>query len=90
MSEGARNDTLKELLVEWTDFDYAAFQVGVVFGLWPPEGEDQASFRLKNKHVFWTNNPLGNALHQILNSLVKCGILERRDEPDLQYRWKGA
>lgn len=77
---------LEQPLVDWKDADEAAFQVGVVLGLW---SSDREAWR-ENKHVFWTNNDLGNAIHATLKHLVGRGILERRDEPDLQYRWKGA
>jgi len=76
--------TLKEALSDWTDFDVASFEVGVCLGLWPLGME---SFR-EQKGVFWSNNSLGNALHQIVRVLGERGTLERRDEPDLQYRWK--
>jgi hypothetical protein len=36
---------------------------------------------------FWTNNKVGNSLSQMLDLLVNIGILEKRDEPDFQYRW---
>jgi hypothetical protein len=40
------------------------------------------------KHVFWTDNKVGNLLYRILNDLVAAEILECRDEPDRQYRWR--
>ncbi|MEU9233502.1 hypothetical protein [Streptomyces subrutilus] len=39
------------------------------------------------KSVFWTDNPLGNALHEVLLQLVAAGVLERREEPDEQFLW---
>ncbi len=75
---------LRELLFDWTDTDYASFQVGVCLGLWP---SGQESFRNK-KGVFWSNNPLGNTLHKFMKGLVQASVLEFREEPDLQYRWK--
>ena len=76
--------TLREALSKWTDADCAFFEVGVCLGLWPPGME---SFRQK-KGVFWSNNPLGNVLHQVIKILVERGTLERRDEPETQFRWK--
>ena len=29
-----------------------------------------------------------DALHEALNALGRGGILERREEPDVQYRWR--
>ena len=40
------------------------------------------------KSVFWTDNPIGNALHENLLTLVAAGVLERREEPDEQFRWR--
>lgn len=77
---------LEQILVDWTDVDYAAFQIGVALGLWP---SDQKTWQ-ENKHVVWSNNCLGNALQATLQHLVGRDILERRDTPDQQYRWKGA
>lgn len=76
--------TLEEALSKWTDSDVASFEVGVCLGFWPSGDE---SFR-EQKGVFWTNNPLGNALFMLLGGLVRASMLESRDEPDLQYRWK--
>jgi hypothetical protein len=42
------------------------------------------------KWVFWSDNPLGNALWDLLHALVKAGVLEHREEPDHQFRWKSA
>jgi hypothetical protein len=39
------------------------------------------------KHVFWSDHPIGNALYRMLDELVGVGVLEKRDEPDTQYRW---
>jgi len=41
----------------------------------------------KAKHVFWSNHPVGNLLNSMLEQMVTEGILEKRDEPDFQYRW---
>ena len=42
------------------------------------------------KWVYWSDNPLGNMLYGTLERLLKLGALERREEPDLQYRWRSA
>jgi hypothetical protein len=76
------------VIEEWTDWDGAAFSLGVTLGFWSDTDVDPLSFRVKNKHVFWTNNKLGNSLYEILNELVKVGVLEKREEPDIQYRSK--
>lgn len=76
--------TLREKLREWTDWDGTAFTLAVVLGIM----EDGQESWLKNKGVFWSANPLGDALVKVLNELVGAGLLEHRSEPDSQYRWK--
>lgn len=78
--------TLKERLADWTDVDLAAFQLARSLGL---IAED-ANFASGVKHIFWSNNPTGNMLYKILPELVAIGALEKRDEPDDQYRWNPA
>ena len=52
-------------------------------GLMNPE----VRFAVEAKHVYWSNNPIGNALYDILMKLVEIGVLEHRDEPTDQVRW---
>lgn len=70
-------------LSSWTDRDAAAFELAVVLGLIPKGW----SFQLEAKHLFWSANPLGDALYSFLESLTKAGILEQ-DEDD-RLRWVG-
>jgi hypothetical protein len=39
--------------------------------------------------MYWSNNPTGNLLYEMLTSLTKLGVLEfREDGPsDSQFRW---
>jgi hypothetical protein len=60
----------------------AAFTVGRVLGLF-----EHATY-LDVKGVFWTDTRLGNGLHAVLLDLVEAGVLERREEPDEQFRWR--
>jgi hypothetical protein len=71
-------DTLKDRLSEWTDWDGAAYCLGLM-----PDGDAFGGA----KHVFWSNDPIGNMLHSMLELLVEQRALEKRDEPDIQYRW---
>lgn len=79
--------TLQERLRAWHDWDTAAYEVGACLGLWgdfgAPPGEDAW---LGTKSIFWTDNPLGNALHNFLLDLVKAGMLESKEEY-LEFRW---
>jgi hypothetical protein len=73
--------SLVEQLAGWTDVDWAQYELGRAIGLFADVSIQQA------KSVFWTDNPLGNALWEALHSLVRGGVLEYRDEPDHQFRW---
>ncbi|MFE2283964.1 hypothetical protein ACFXDJ_07315 [Streptomyces sp. NPDC059443] len=73
---------LSEGMAEWTDWDGAAFLVGHSLGIF---SESQTFTQVKG--VFWTDNPLGNALHEVLLQLAAAGVLGRREEPDEQFRW---
>lgn len=75
---------LPEGLAEWTDWDGAAFVVGRSLGI---AGESETFTQLKG--LFWTDNPLGNALHEVLVQLTAAGVLERREKPDEQFLWLG-
>ena len=70
-------------LPDWTDADCAAFDLGIALGIIPEPGDSGWG---DHKWVVWSDNPTGNALYGILNRLVEVGVLERRDDPDHQYR----
>jgi len=75
---------LRDRLAEWTDFDVAGYHLGVVLGLLPewPEGEAWGD----HKWVFWSANPLGDALYMMLRNLTSLGILEHNGDA---FRWIG-
>lgn len=81
----SRHTGLNVALANWEDWDVAAFALGRAIGLYELPTDFQ-----RVKHVFWTENAVGRGLHETLNHLAEAGILERRDEPDNQFRWKGA
>ena len=71
--------TLKDLLADWTDFDCAEHAVAACLGLMPAESVHGA------KWVFWTDNPIGKMLHNVLEGLVQQNVLEKNE--DEQYRY---
>ena len=73
--------SLADDLADWTDWDVAAYALGRALGLFR-----EADF-LGVKQVFWTDNHLGVGLHDALLALVSAGVLDRREEPDEQFRW---
>ncbi len=80
--------SLKERLTGWTDWDGAAYELGACLGFWPefgaPPGHDCWN---GVKGIMWSAHPLGDSLYHFLDELVESGCLERREEPDIQYRW---
>jgi hypothetical protein len=77
--------TLSEALSDWADIDVAAHSLACCLGIFPFGAIDPFP-----KWVYWTSNPLGDALVRTLDEYVVLGVLEKRDEPDLQYRWCGT
>lgn len=80
--------SLKERLKDWVEWDWAAYHLGACLGFWgdfgAPDGHDPWH---GIKGVMWSNNPLGNSLYHFLDNLVDAGVLERKEEPDIAYRW---
>lgn len=75
--------TLKASLTDWQDCDGVTYDLALCLGLMSPK----TSFSGEAKHVFWTDNPIGTFLYTMLDEMVDLGVLEKRDEPDFQYRW---
>jgi catechol 2,3-dioxygenase-like lactoylglutathione lyase family enzyme len=73
--------TLTASLTDWTDIDVAAHQLARCLGVLP-----ERSAMNDAKWVYWSNNPLGLELVGLLDRLTTIGVLEKRDEPDYQYR----
>lgn len=77
----ARRVDLHRTLAEWTDWDAAAFALGRAIGFYETPGLQRF------KSDFWTDNSVGNGLHHALVVLAESGIVERRDAPEIQFRW---
>lgn len=84
--------SLKERLAGWTDWDLTMYHLGACLGFWPEfgaPGDATGPFDPWHgvKHIMWSANPLGDAISNFILALTKAGVLERRDEPDIEYRW---
>ena len=77
------DESWKDAMSDWVDFDGASHLLARRLGIFPHE----KGF-LDMKWMYWTSNPVGNDLADSVDMLVVLGILERRDEPDMQYRIK--
>lgn len=77
--------SLREDLADWTDIDVAAHHLARHLGVLPVE-----SMMRDFKWVYWSVNPLGDALVRTLDQYVALGVIEKRLEPDFQYRWSAG
>jgi hypothetical protein len=73
--------SMREDLAEWRDWDVAAHSYGLAVGVF-----DGATAR-QVRRVVLSDNSLGSGLHAGVLALVEAGVLERREEPDEQFRW---
>lgn len=73
---------LKTLLADWQDGDVAAYYLALTIGIF----DDPDPWGGK-KHILWTNNPLGNALYDMLVELANADVLEF-DGDLVRYRWR--
>lgn len=69
--------SLREAFSQPEDIDIAQHHLAVLLGM---VKDDKTSFSKDNKWVYWTNNPYGNALCDILFKLVDIGLLYYDDE----------
>jgi len=72
--------SLREALSDWQDVDGAMYHLAVALGVLTdsrPWGG--------RKDLFWTNNPVGNALFEQLRQLAELGVLEF-DEDETRFR----
>jgi hypothetical protein len=74
--------TLKDQLQDWVDIDTAQHLMAVDFGLVEPSGEAYHKY----KWVYWSENPIGKKLYDILMSLVEMGCLFYDDE-EQKVKW---
>ena len=74
-----KQTSLKVSLADWTDIDIAEHAITVSLGIVPAN--------IFPKATYWSNNPVGNALYEVLELLTKAEIIQRREEPDIQFRW---
>ena len=70
------------------DADVAAYYLACSLGIMGPEDGSLDKFR-DAKHVFWSANPLGEALVRFLDNLVECDVLEFQSD-GVHYRWNGS
>lgn len=85
MSDPLQSQTLKRSLTEWTDADVASYYVAVALGVAPDPGNEW-DFWGGKKWMFWSANPLGEGLYQVLEMLTASEVLEK-DEEKMRFRW---
>lgn len=78
--------SLKERLADWIEWDGAAYHLGACLGFWPEYGAPPGHDNWHGyKGVVWSSE--GDELYHFLDGLVTMGLLERKEEPDIAYRW---
>ena len=78
--------TLKELFNDWVEPDVAQYYLACLLGLMAYDST-LAMFK-KNSSIFHVRNELGTMLFQILEEIVKGGVLESNELG--QYRWNNS
>jgi hypothetical protein len=73
--------SVRDELAEWAEWDEAGWSIAMHLGLLPPG----VSYQTEAKHVFWTSNPLWDAIHDVLDAMVRVGALEYEPE---EQRWR--
>ena len=76
------NKTFKNALHDWQTQDIASYSLGVALGLFLDHGK---SYPESLYNIFWTNNPTGNFLRDMLISMTNAGILFQNE--NLEYKW---
>lgn len=76
-------ETFIARIKDWTDYDVAmhllALQIGIV-------DEDKGSFQSEYKWIYWSDNPYGNMLGDMLNKMIEVGVL-LYDEEDQKVKY---
>ena len=89
VNRGAKwGDELPTQLDEWTDIDGVQFIIGQYLGIFPTKSDQFNDPFLGQKGTLWSDNPIGNVLTATLIGMVASGVLEYRDEPNQQFRWR--
>ena len=71
-------------MTEWEDIDVIQHEIAVRLGIFEP-----GSAMRDHKAVYWSKNPLGDALAAVVDALVSGGVLERHPGDDTALRWVG-
>lgn len=66
----------------WYDWDQAGHALVASMGLYHYEGSTFGPA----KWVWWTNNPVGNAVHEFLDKLADAGLLEKNEDGQFRIR----
>jgi hypothetical protein len=74
--------SFKGAVSSWQDVDGVMYDLAIALGILEPG----TPFGAHAKHVFWSNNELGNMLHDMLRMMAKIGVLEFNDDGD-KCRW---
>ncbi len=71
---------LRDELQTWVNADKASHILGRDIGVF------DGTLNLYRLTLFMPT-PISTALYKMLNELVTAGVLERRDDPEIEFRW---
>lgn len=78
----SRRVGLSTTLTDWTDWSLTSFRLGRAIGVYETDGHWD-----KVGSAIWIDNTVGAGLHEAVVALAESGVLERRDDPDPEFRW---
>jgi len=76
---------LRLMLKEWTDWDMAAYFLGVSLGIWKG---DSVEWYERAKGGIWSTNMTSELLNGMMMDMVRLEQVEYREETEDQFRWK--
>jgi hypothetical protein len=77
--------SLRESLADWTDIDVIQHQLATAIGV------VEAHQSLNDvKALYWTKNPVGDALASFVFALAQAGVLEAQPDDETVLRWNPA
>ena len=74
---------IRKLFADWVEPEDAHYYLACLLGIMGHDESQEAWMRVNS--VFYTNNPVGNCLFDMLRQAVAGGMLETND--DEQFRW---
>jgi hypothetical protein len=79
--------TIQEMFKDWVDYDVAMYYLACLLGMMKYDADWTSADWEEAKGVFNTKNEMSDMFYELLERMVKGGILEKDDEELQGYRW---